>query len=301
MPIFRSALGALMWLLGAMPALAEPAPSMVATPGCTTTILPRTAASPASWRDCAGAPEMIRLRGGPFRMGDLDGTGLSAERPVRQLTVRGFAISKTEVTFEQWDACQADGACPQASDHGWGRGQRPVIGVSWQGAQRYVQWLSARTGKPYRLPSEVEWEYAARAGSVTRYSWGDGAEWVCNHANVLDAQGREAHPKWNWSVVCDDGHPATAPVASYQPNAWGLYDLAGNVWEWTADCWHPDYTGAPLGSAPWLAEQAGDCTRRVNRGGGWGNNPRTMRSSTRDADAVDGSGDALGFRVARSL
>ena len=273
------------------------------SPGCVAVAIPAnpTTGTAAAWRDCADAPEMVRLRGGNFRMGDIDSTGSSAERPAREVSVNGFAISRYEVTFDEWDACVAAGGCKtRPDDLGFGRGRHPVIKVSWQDSQEYVRWLSTRTGKRYRLPTEAEWEYAARAGNEGRFGWGNESEWVCDKANVLDVSGRAKHPKWNWSVICDDGHADTAPVGSYKPNAWGLYDMSGNVWEWTEDCWHPDYTGAPATSAAWLEADEGECTRRVNRGGGWGNHPRTIRTSTRDADSVDSVGDALGFRVVRS-
>ena len=278
-----------------------PAAKPAASGGCTPVAIPAKGTVAASWRDCANAPEMVRLRGGTFAMGDIDNTGSSAERPSRQVTVGSFAIGRYEVTFDEWDACYAAGGCTtNPDDMGYGRGKRPVIKVNWQDTQQYVAWLSAKTGKNYRLPSEAEWEYAARAGTKTRFSWGDGSEWVCADANVLDVSGRASHPKWNWSVICDDGHSETAPVGSYKPNPWGLYDMSGNVWEWTQDCWHPDYTNAPASGAAWLERDDGECSRRVNRGGGWGNNPRTIRTSTRDADGVENSGDALGFRVVRS-
>src|SRR5690606_3713818 len=107
---------------------------------------------------------------------------------------------------------------------------------------------------PYRLPSEAEWEYLARAGTTTRYSWGDGSQWVCTSANVFDSSGAREHPEWNWSVPCDDGHARTAPVGSYPPNPWGIHDLHGNVWEWVQDCWHPDYRKAPTTSIAWLEQ-----------------------------------------------
>jgi len=245
-------------------------------------------------------PETVELPGGSFRMGDLDESGTAYERPVRAVQIAPFAIGKYEVTFEQWGACVAAGGCTRdPAPEGWSATGHPVINVDWNDAQQYVTWLSKTTGDTYRLPSEAEWEYAARAGTETRYSWGDGSEWVCADANVLDMSGRKANPQWNWAVLCRDNFAYTAPVGSFKPNPWGLHDLHGNVWEWTQDCWHPDYTGAPSDGRAWI--EGGQCSKRVNRGGGWGNHPRTMRAGTRDADNLDATSDALGFRVVREL
>jgi formylglycine-generating enzyme required for sulfatase activity len=254
---------------------------------------------PIAYRDCADTPEMIRLQGGRFTMGEQSTTGTLYERPLREVEVGEFSVGKYEVTFEEWDACVRDRGCLKtADDEGWGRGRRPVVNVSWVDAQQYVHWLSEKTGKKYRLLSEAEWEYAARAGTDTRFHWGDGAEWACSNANVLDLTGFSLHPNWHWRATCDDSFATTAPVGSFKPNAWGLHDTSGNVWEWVQDCWHADYTGAPTDSQPWVS--GGECAKRVNRGGGWGNNPRSMRSASRDADAAEGFSDAIGFRVGRS-
>lgn len=251
-----------------------------------------------SFRDCADTPELIRLQGAPFIMGEQSTTGTMFERPLREVQVSEFYIGKYEVTFDEWDACvRARGCLNPADDEGWGRGRLPVINVSWVDAQQYVHWLSEKTGKRYRLPSESEWEYAARAGTETRYHWGDGAEWSCRTANVLDLTGFAAQPNWHWRASCDDGFAKTAPVGSFPPNRWGLHDMNGNVWEWVQDCWHNDYTGAPTDSSAWV--EGGQCGKRVNRGGGWGNNPRSMRSASRDADGAEGFSNAMGFRVAR--
>ncbi len=242
-------------------------------------------------------PAMVRLPAGDFEMGDLDDSGTPYERPAHTVHVGSFAISRYEVTFEQWDACGADGGCThRADDKGWGRGPRPVIMVSWNDAQQYVQWLSTKTGRAFRLPSEAEWEYAARAGTRSRFNWGEGSDWVCQFTNVLDLSGRKARPDWHWNVPCDDGYAQTAPAGRFPPNAWGLHDMHGNVWEWVEDCWHPDYTNAPADGHAWI--DGGQCNKRVNRGGGWSNHPRTMRAATRDADSPDGRSSAMGFRVA---
>ena len=255
---------------------------------------------PIAWRDCADTPEMIRLSGGRFLMGAQGDRATLYELPVREVRVKEFALGKYEVSFEEFDACHADGGClHRPEDEGWGRGKRPVINIKWIDAKQYVAWLSKKTGKQYRLPSEAEWEYAARAGTASRYSWGDGSGFICPYANILDLTGSAANPNWHWKSYCDDGFPFTAPVGSFRPNPWGFHDLNGNVWEWVEDCWHSDYTGAPSTSEPWIKD--GQCSKRVNRGGGWGNHPRSMRSASRDADHADSHSNGIGFRVARSL
>ena len=196
---------------------------------------------------------MVTIPAGAFRMGCLsnDDDCRDHEQPVHEVTIgRPFALSVYEVTFAEWDACVAAGGCGghEPEDWGWGRGSRPVMNVSWDDARAYAEWLSAQTGAAYRLPSESEWEYAARAGTTragttTKYSWGNGIG--VNRANC-DGCGSE------W----DDAR--TAPVGSFQSNAFGLYDLRGNVCEWVADCWNASYAGASSeGSRAWFR---GDCT-----------------------------------------
>ncbi len=233
-------------------------------------------------------PEMVVLPAGSFRMGCLsdDNDCRDAELPVHQVTVPSFAIGKYEVTFAEWDACVAGGGCKgyQPPDQGWGRGDRPVINVSWEAAQSYVIWLSAQTGETYRLPSEAEWEYAARAGTETKYHWG----------NSIVGQNR-ANCKGCGSLW--DGEE-TAPVGSFGPNAFGLYDVHGNVWEWVLDCWNSHYVGAPSNEQAW---EAGQCDWHPIRGGSWESTPRALRSAFRGAQGAGSLGIRTGFRVARSL
>ncbi|MGQ0699061.1 MAG: formylglycine-generating enzyme family protein [Panacagrimonas sp.] len=252
------------------------------------------------FRDCLDTPEMVRIPGGRFFMGELGDTGLTYERPVREVIVPSFSIAKFELSFFEWDDCWNDRFCQKRpDDKDWGRGFNPVINVSWVDAQQYLAWLSKKTGQRYRLPSEAEWEYAARAGTSSGYHWGDSSFSTCDYANTLDIAGHQARPNWNWSTHCLDGFAFTSPVGSFPPNPWGLHDMAGNVWEWVQDCWHSDYTGAPPDASPWLGGNDADCEKRVNRGGGWGNHPRTLRTAKRDADSATGWGDAFGFRVVR--
>jgi formylglycine-generating enzyme required for sulfatase activity len=209
---------------------------------------------------------------------------------------RSFAAGRFEVTFAEWDACVADRACEAMNDDGWGRGRRPVINVSYELAITYTAWLSASSGKQYRLLSEAEWEYAARAGS-------DGprvpdSDEICHYANVFDQSGKATFGFNHPSFACDDGFAASAPVGSFEPNAFGLHDMLGNVWEWVEDCFSDTYDGAPTDGSAW---HAGDCSLRVLRGGGWDNGPRTIRFAQRYRNAVSERNDGLGFRVARDL
>lgn len=235
-----------------------------------------------SFRDCADCPEMIRLSEGTFRMGDEKGDGNTDELPVHVVKVPPFSMSKYEVTFVEWDACADTGRCKAGIfDQGWGRGRRPVVNVGWEEAQAYVRWLSAKTGKKYRLPSEAEWEYAARAGTRTAYPWGD---------EMLPGMG-VCHSD------CGEAADMSAIVGSAKPNAFGLFDLHGNVWEWVQDCWNETYDGAPADGSAW---NKGDCERRVARGGGWLSFSWELRSTVRVAQPSSIHFHTLGFRVVRT-
>ncbi len=215
--------------------------------------------------------------------------GDANERPLHRVRIDyRFAVGVYEVTFDEWYACLDAGGCgnylPDIPDNSWDRENRPVINVSWDDAQSYVSWLSDRTGKTYRLLSESEWEYVARAGSTTKYSWGDSIG--VNRVNC---------------VACGDQWGSkTAPAGSFAANAWGVHDMHGNVMEWVQDCRNDSYEGAPTDGSAWLS---GDCDRRMFRGGSWCLAPSYLRSaerygiSTDDREFVCG----LGFRVARSF
>ena len=230
-------------------------------------------------------PEMVNIPEGSFRMGCVSGQGcFSSEKPVHEVRVESFELGKYEVTFEEYDRFTAATGSERASDGDWGRGKRPVFGISWKDALAYAEWLSAETGKHYRLPSEAEWEYAARAGAVTAYSWGNGID--RDRANCADYCGSQ------W----DDRR--TAPVGSFAPNGWGLHDMHGNVWEWVQDCWNRNYLGAPEDGTAW---NSGDCSRRVMRGGSWSDYPRHLRSAARYWYSTGIGSNIIGFRLARTI
>lgn len=263
-------------------------------------------APPAGWRDCATCPELVALPVGGYRMGSTldDPEHQADEGPRPGVRIAAFAIGRTEVTVAQYQACVGAGACEPpvwtqapvrqalfsalgasvaAADH-------PVTGVSWRMAQRYTQWLSQTTGQAYHLPSETQWEYAARAGTATRWSVGDDAAALAAHAWFDANSGSALHP-----------------VASRAPNPWGLHDLHGSVWEWTQDCyetwtgyehWDPRWDGAPRDERAW---EGGHCAGRVMRGGSWRDGPDRLRSAARAWNAADHATQLTGFRVARRL
>jgi formylglycine-generating enzyme required for sulfatase activity len=239
-----------------------------------------------AFRECAkGCPEMVIVPAGEFIMGSAidEEERLTNEGPKHQVTIaRPFAVSRFEVTFDDWDTCVSVGFCPWADDDGMGRGTRPVIYLSWDDARQYVAWLSQMTGKTYRLLTEAEWEYAARAGTTTAYYWGD--EIGNNNANCDGCGSR-----WDNLQI--------SPVGSFKPNAFGLYDMLGNVSEWVEDCYWRDYVGAPTdGSA-----RTGDCKLRVVRGGSWTSLPQSLRSANRAKLIAGNRGGDLGFRVGRTI
>jgi formylglycine-generating enzyme required for sulfatase activity len=277
-----------------------------------------------TFRECKEhCPEMVVIPSGTFVMGSPDGetpvVGLDGkakpgplaakeegrndnEGPQHEVKIgHAFAAGKFAVTFEQWDECVKLGGCPQVSDSGWGHGRNPVINVSWDEAQKYVAWLSFMTGKDYRLLSEAEWEYAARAGTATAYSFGDNSppsKKICEYANFADISLKKAAPTFQTSDICDDGQAVTAEVGSYRPNDFGLYDMHGNVFQWTADCYAKTYEAA---SADGKAASTGSCNMRVARGGSWILSPEDLRSAFRDWITSDSRGNLIGFRVGRTL
>ena len=246
-------------------------------------------------RDCSGCPEIVRIAGGSFDMGDVSGNGEGDEQPIRRIQIKSFYAGRYEVTFDEWNSCAASGACRRnPSDGNFGRGRRPVINVSWHDAQKYVSWLSSRSGKRYRLPTEAEMEYLHRAGARTAYPWGDSDSAACIYANVADLQAKRRKPEWS-VFNCDDRYAYTAPVGSYRANRFGLFDVAGNVWEWTQDC-YTSYRSAPSDGS---AYDPPGCSRRVVRGGSWSDATRNQRSADRTASPANSTLNIVGFRVIR--
>ena len=244
-------------------------------------------------QDCVDCPVMVVIPAGEFVMGSPPEEPQRAywiEGPRRTVEVGTFALSQTPVTFAQWDACRLDGGCSQdPDDNGWGRADRPVINVSWEDAQEYLEWLIDKTGYDYRLPSEAEWEYAARAGTTGRFNTGD-----CIGPTQANFQGGAP------ATDCPGGEfrRQTLPVASFSANAWGLHDMHGNVWEWVQDCWNSAYFNAPEDGSAWMQ---GDCNRAVLRGGSWAIGGRAIRSAARAFDERDIRTRFRGFRVARPV
>ena len=239
-----------------------------------------------AFKECAqDCPQMIVVPAGSFTMG-----GVSKVLTPQHMVMfsKPFAVAEFEVTFADWDGCVSGGGCNgyKPNDQGWGRGQRPVINVNWNDARAYVAWLSQVTGKTYRLLSEAEYEYVTRAGTTTSYPWGD--EIGVNNANC-DGCGS----KWDAEQ--------TAPAGSFGPNKFGLYDTVGNVWQWTEDCLHLDYSGAPPDGSAWLEANDGDCSNRMMRGGDYGASVNGIRASSRGWNTSEGRNSIFGFRIARTL
>ena len=276
-------------------------------------------------------PEMVVIPSGEFRMGCLNDGGDcdDDEKPAHDVRIgRSFGLGRYEVTVGEFRRFveatgyrteaerDADQGCRtrEFSDPGrdgwdWTSGRswrnleytveerQPVVCVSWNDARAYAAWLSEATGEAYRMASESEWEYAARAGTATRYHFGDGAERLCEYGNVADTTRLPNGNRWANRVECSDGAVYPVPVGSFAANGWGLHDMHGNVYEWVEDCWHDNYRGASADGTAWTS--GGDCSRRVLRGGSWGSGPRILRAANRGRDD-GGRGSNVGFRVART-
>jgi len=284
------------------------------------------------FKDCEDCPVLVVIPAGSFDMGSPAGEKgrTKDEGPIHRVTIaQRIAMGHVEVTVGQWKAfTRATGYVSYAerNAHGakgcyawdvdlgkdayvqgrqWSKpgyaqtDEHPVVCVSFVDVGAYLKWLSDRTGKVYRLPSDAEWEYAARAGSQSSRPWGEAPDQACRFANVAD---RSKEPKDLFFLTdkhdCDDGHFYPAPVGSYLPNGFGLQDMIGNVWEWVEDCWNESYGGAPADGSAW---KTGECGRRVVRGGSWGSVPDSARSAKRIWDGTGYRSDFLGFRVARTL
>jgi formylglycine-generating enzyme required for sulfatase activity len=288
----------------------------------------------ATFRDCSRCPEMVAIAPGAFTMGVPPGEEEQENVPelFRHLSEpqhrveiqEDYAVGRYAVTRAEFDAFVVETryrtgpGCRtySLSDHRWDEEERPgsdwqrpgfaqtardpVVCVSWDDARAYAAWLSRRTGYRYRLPSEAEWEYAARAGSPQARFWGDRRDEACHYANVADVTMFAAaglRPGPDRSFACSDGYVFTAPGGSFAPNAFQLYDMLGNVWQWVEDCWARSYAGAPADGS---ARTNGDCSRRVVRGGSWSVKPRDVRSGYRGWMDFGGRTTYVGFRIART-
>lgn len=229
--------------------------------------------------------KMVTIPRGSFDMGDVAGIGNATEQPIRSVLVPAFQLSAYEVTVQEYGLCILDGVCANIIDDSPGLSENtPLTGASWFDAQAYLTWISQKTGEDYRLPTEAEWEYAAQANLGLAYPWGvQVGRGMANCINCGSA----------WEGV------GVAPVASFAPNAFGLYDMAGNVWEWTADCWYPNYEAAPAIAI--AREDNALCSERVMRGGSWDNESWLARTTYRGRGRADMRQDLTGFRIAKSL
>ncbi|MBV9861288.1 MAG: SUMF1/EgtB/PvdO family nonheme iron enzyme [Alphaproteobacteria bacterium] len=242
-----------------------------------------------SFKECRGCLEMVVVPAGNFMMGsppDEQGRQDSEDKEHPVAIGAPFAVSRFEVTFAEWDACTALGGCPyQPADEGWKGDRQPVINVNWNDAKLYAAWVSGETGQPYRLLSEAEWEFAARGGTATPYSWG--AEIGDNKADC-----RRCGSPWDYRQP--------APVGSFAANAFGLYDMHGNVWEWVEDCWHANYDGAPRDGSAWTSACA-DAASHVVRSGAWNDLPADLRAAARYRGPTEARNAVNGIRLARTL
>jgi formylglycine-generating enzyme required for sulfatase activity len=240
-----------------------------------------------TFKECMDCPEMVALSSGKLLMGSPPGQGerTGREYPMHQVAIGyRFAVAKFEATFAEWNACVTHGDCdPHINSNGWGYGRQPVINVSWYDARRYAAWLRRITGKPYRLLSEAEYEYAARAGTQTDYPWGP-------NIGTRNANCGNCGSQWD--------HRQAAPVGSFAANRFGLFDMVGNVFEWVEDCFHENYNDAPTDGSTWASP---NCMRHVVRGGGWLSHPGLLRTASRDWVGRNDRKDYVGFRVAREL
>jgi formylglycine-generating enzyme required for sulfatase activity/class 3 adenylate cyclase len=264
----------------AAPATREAGPQTRPAPSMAPTAKPATSqpqlASPTALPPAVREPEMNMLRGGSFVMGSNDDV---TEKPIHQVTIKPFAISRYPLSVREWNECAAARACAFVAT---GKDDAPVTNVSWSDAKQFVAWLAGATRKAYRLPSEAEWEYAARGGTQTKYWWGD--QFQSSMANCKD---------------CTDIPAAEQPikVGSFRPNPFGLYDMGGGVDQWVEDCWHKNYQGAPSDGSPWVES---DCTSHVIRSGSWKNDARYARPANRDSYDTNVRYPTHGLRIALS-
>jgi formylglycine-generating enzyme len=275
----------------------------------------------AVFTDCATCPEMVVIPSGTFMMGSLptEGDRHENEGPRHSVSIsKSYALGKLEITRGQYamfvtetghstgNGCFAieDGIYTDSPIRNWQdthypqQDNHPAACISWHDATAYIEWLSKKTGKHYRLPSEAEWEYAARGNTTSARFWGDDPDQACDYASVMDTIGKAQVPGVNWkNHNCTDGNAYTAPAGSKKPNPFGLYDMLGNVWEWTADHFHDNYEGAPTDGSAWISGGQDP----VLRGGSWLDHVMLLRVAERNADESTDHDNFTGFRVVREL
>ena len=269
------------------------------------------AISQETLKDCDFCPEMVKVEPGKFTMGSsLEESGHTDEKPQREVNINyGFAVSKYEITYNVWDLCQNDGACPKSDDAGFGRDNYPVINISWNDANTFISWLNQKSNQKYRLLTEAEFEYVARGGTTDIWYWGppsrpevasQGSKDGCKFANLHDEDSKDVHFMYVWANhPCRDGYPENAPVGQFKENPFGLFDILGNVREWVQDCHKEGYDGAPVDGS--VRKHDGNCEARVVRGGGWMDGPYTARAAYRYSEKEDMKNTMTGFRIAREI
>lgn len=241
--------------------------------------------------------EFVLIKGGCYEMGDLVGDGDQNERPVHDVCVSDFYMGKNDVTNAQYKKFKPQHSSGSYEGQTLDEDTQPVVNVSWDDAVDFAKWLSEKTGQKYRLPSEAEWEYAARAGTKTNRFWGNEPDEACKYANVADMTAKKRWPRWT-AFFCDDGYAVASPVGSFKPNGFGLYDMLGNVWQWCEDIYASRaYARLPKDNP--VYEGAGEY--RVMRGGGWSNGPMGIRSSHRVGLTPSFGHHALGFRLVKDV
>lgn len=249
-----------------------------------------------SYTDDSTGMQFVFIQGGCFDMGDSIGEGDPNERPVHQVCLSDFYIGAFEVTNAQFQKFMAQHQSGTSEEKNLGGPNQPVVNVSWEDATSFAQWLSSQSGESYRLPTEAEWEFAARAGSGQSRFWGNNPDEACNYANVADMTAKKMRPQWT-TFFCDDNHFVSADVGSFKPNEFGLYDVLGNAWEWCLDVYNSEaYSKLPQDNPVYQ----GSGEYRVMRGGGWSNGPLGIRSSHRVGLSPNFGHHALGFRLVKT-
>ncbi len=249
-----------------------------------------------SYTDPTTGVEFLSIKGGCYQMGDSVGDGDPNERPVHEVCVSAFSIGKTEITNAQYQKFKPQHNSGKSQDLSLNDADQPVVNVSWEDAVAFAEWLSQKSGANYRLPTEAEWEYAARAGSSASRFWGNNPDEACKYANVADMTAKKKWDKWT-TFTCNDGYAVSAPVGSFLPNGYGLNDVLGNVWEWCEDVYNSEaYTKLPKDNPVYN----GSGEYRVMRGGGWSNGPLGIRSSHRVGLSPNFGHHALGFRLVKT-